>query len=374
MESKNLIHELRSTMGKLEVALGTITDCIVWTSEDGAIQWCNGAFDRLVSRPHIAILGAELVALLPLEEQGCPLPHAEHPVRLALASGPVEPHRAYALVGSGRQVLLTVSWTRVRFSSQDTSLVFLIQDVTERQRAAEEVRRAKEALAASYTELEAFSYSVAHDLRTPLRHVDGLSQVLLEDLADKIDDANKDVLLRIRAAAARMEQLIDDLLELSRVGRAQMSRERVNLSQLAESIAGQLQESQAERHASFVVADGLTTLGDARLLRVVLENLMGNAWKFTAPRAHVCIEVGACRGSEGTTAYFVRDNGVGFDMAYSHKLFGVFERLHGAEEFPGTGIGLATTQRIIQRHGGKIWAEGEIGKGATFYFALPERA
>jgi len=218
-------------------------------------------------------------------------------------------------------------------------------------------------------ELEAFSYSVSHDLRAPLRGIDGFSQALLEDYADSLDDQGKDYLQRVRAASQRMAQLIDDMLKLSRVTRAEMRHETVDLSALAHDIAGELQKTRPERQVDFVIAPGLVVNGDAQLLRAVLENLLGNAWKFTS--AHPCakIEFGIAE-YEGKPAYFVRDDGVGFDMAYVDKLFGAFQRLHAMNEFPGTGIGLATVQRIIHRHGGHVWAEGAVEQGATFYFTL----
>ncbi len=219
-------------------------------------------------------------------------------------------------------------------------------------------------------ELEAFSYSVSHDLRAPLRSIDGFSQALLEDYADRLDATGKNYLQRIRMAAQRMAELIDALLTLSRVTRAEMRRERVNFTALARTIATELQQRDPERQAEFIIPDGLVADGDRRLLRVALENLLDNAWKFTARQPSARIELGAAPQPGGMPAYFVGDNGAGFDMTYVQKLFGAFQRLHSQGEFRGTGIGLATVQRIIQRHGGRIWAEATVGKGATFYFTF----
>ncbi len=224
-------------------------------------------------------------------------------------------------------------------------------------------------LATINQELEAFSYSVSHDLRSPLRGIDGFSQALLEEYPDKLDDTGKDYLHRVRNASQRMGELIDDLLALSRVTRQEMRREPVELSALAHKIAAQLQENQADRPVEFAVQDGLITQGDSHLLRIVLEHLLGNAWKFTSKEPKARIEFGYTDNS-GEGAYFVRDDGVGFDMKYANKLFGAFQRLHSSKEFEGTGIGLATVQRILHRHGGRVWAEGKVGKGATFYFSL----
>jgi signal transduction histidine kinase len=218
-------------------------------------------------------------------------------------------------------------------------------------------------------ELEAFSYSVSHDLRGPLRGIDGFSQALLEDYADRLDAKGQDCLRRVRAASHRMAQLIDDMLTLSRVSRGEVRRERVDLSALARNILAELKEADAQRRVEVCLAEGVTATGDARLLRVVLENLLRNAWKFTGKHDSARIEFGVSE-SDGKRVYFVRDDGAGFDMAYMDKLFGPFQRLHAGTEFEGTGIGLATVQRIIHRHGGSVWADAAVGKGATFQFTL----
>lgn len=236
-------------------------------------------------------------------------------------------------------------------------------------RKAKELARSNDELVAVNKELEAFSYSVSHDLSAPLRSLDGFSQAMLEDYNDKVDEQGKDFLGRIRAASQRMGQLIDDLLELSRITRIEMHRETVDLTALAQTIAKELQEREPQRRVEFVIAQGAVADGDSRLLRVALDNLLGNAWKFTAKRPDARIEFGITR-HKGGTAYFVRDNGAGFDMTYADKLFDAFQRLHKPTEFPGIGIGLATVQRVIRRHGGSIWAEGAVGKGATFFFTL----
>ncbi len=218
-------------------------------------------------------------------------------------------------------------------------------------------------------ELETFAYSVSHDLRAPLRGIDGFSQALLEDYGDKLDEQGREYLGRVRAATQRMGHLIDDMLILSRVTRSEMRRETVDLTALAGVVMAELQKTQPERQMQFVVAEGLTVNGDAVLLRAVLDNLLGNAWKFTAKQTTARIELGVTL-HEGERAYYVRDDGVGFDMTYVGKLFSPFQRLHSASEFAGTGVGLATVQRIVYRHGGKVWAEGAVGRGATFYFTL----
>jgi signal transduction histidine kinase len=219
-------------------------------------------------------------------------------------------------------------------------------------------------------ELEAFSYSVSHDLRTPLRAIDGFSQALLEDYENVLDEEGKDYLRRVRKAAQRMGELIDDILKLSRVSRADMNVEEVNLSSLAKHLIEELQEADPSRKVETTITSGLTTVCDPHLIRVALTNLLHNAWKYSAKATNAKIEFGM-RQCDGEPIYFVQDNGVGFDMAYSDKLFGAFQRLHSDEEFSGTGIGLATVKRVISRHGGNIWAESHPGAGATFNFTLP---
>jgi light-regulated signal transduction histidine kinase (bacteriophytochrome) len=235
------------------------------------------------------------------------------------------------------------------------------------------VQQRTEALDASNRELEAFCYSVSHDLRAPLRSIDGFSQALLEDLEGTLDEGSARHLERIRAAAQRMGTLIDDLLNLSRITRTGLTPHAVDLSALARAVVDDHAEAQSGRAVDIVIADGLQATGDPRLLRQVLENLIGNAWKFTSKQPEARVEFGALN-KEGETIYFVKDNGAGFDPAYAERLFGVFQRLHSVAEFPGTGVGLAIVDRVVRRHGGRVWAEAMVGRGATFYFTLASSA
>ena len=218
-------------------------------------------------------------------------------------------------------------------------------------------------------ELEAFCYSVSHDLRAPLRSIRGFLQVLAERQGDRLDKQGQEFLRRAIESSEHMDRLITDLLKLSRAGRSELQRQLVGMSVLAASIAAELVQSDPQRAVSFKIGRHLHAQGDPRLLRIVLENLLGNAWKFTSRKTEAHVEFGFAPAPMG--AFFVRDDGAGFDAAFSGKLFGVFQRLHSGSEFPGTGVGLATVQRIIHRHGGRVWAEGAVDQGATFFFTLP---
>jgi signal transduction histidine kinase len=289
---------------------------------------------------------------------------AEQPTRLAFAARDQELRRlgfAYGLV-----VL-----------ASSTFAYWVLRMLTERRRAAHQIsalnadlQRWAADLEAANKELEAFNYAVSHDLRTPLTSIDGFSRALLEHYADILDAQGRDYLQRILEATQRMVDLIAALLALSHATQAEISRELVDVSALARAIAADLQQREPARRVEFVIADGLVAHGDARLLGVVLDNLFSNAWKFTARQPRARIEFGSLPPHADSPVFFVRDNGVGFDTAYADKLFGAFQRLHRRTEYPGTGIGLATVQRIIHRHGGRIWAEGAIEQGATFYFTL----
>jgi len=257
--------------------------------------------------------------------------------------------------------------------------VHVARDITERKQAEEEVKKLNKdlnnsviQLEAANRELEAFSSSVSHDLRAPLRTISGFSQALLEDYADKLDAEGRDSLKRIVAGTHRMGQLIDDLLNLSRITRTEMKRKRMNLSEMTANIAATLKKNEPDRRVDLIVAADVFAEGDGQLLLLVLDNLLRNAFKFTAKKQEVRIEFGVTE-QDGERIYFVKDNGAGFDMSYGGKLFQPFQRLHTIRDFPGTGIGLATVKRIINRHGGRTWIEGEPEKGAVVYFTLGEQ-
>jgi PAS domain S-box-containing protein len=270
----------------------------------------------------------------------------------------------------GRRIMLLNARQIERVLGKERIILLAIEDITERKELERGVVKARDAAEAANKELEAFSYSVSHDLRTPLRSIDGFSQVLLEDYQDKLDDTAKSYLDRVRKATQHMGRLIDDMLKLSRVTRSEFHHESVDLSTMVRAIAEELQQNNPDRAVEVVIREGVFVNGDPTLLKIALENLVNNAWKFSSREARPQFEFGTTV-KEGKTACFIRDNGVGFDMAYVDKLFGAFQRLHTSLEFPGTGIGLATVRRVFNRHGGQVWVEAEVGKGATFYFTLP---
>lgn len=365
---RTLIDQLHTTIGRLTLALALERDAFAWTDARGRIVWCNPAFDRLAGAEHIALLGEPLVDCLRLEHDGRLVVGDAHPARRIFADAHELVERYDARCGE-RRIVVEVFGRRGVIEGEPAA-VFVIQDITETVRSQVEMRQLNRRLVSANDELEAFSYSVSHDLRTPLRRIDGFSQALLEDHAGELDAQGKDYLHRLRNGVQRMAQLIDDMLRLSRVTRAELSWSEVDVSAICRAVAAELAASAPERRVELLIADGLTAWCDERLIELAIENLLGNAWKFTSKTPAARIEVGMA--SDGTEpAFFIRDNGAGFDVTRADRLFGAFQRLHGTDEFPGTGIGLAIVRRIVHRHGGRVWADSQVGRGATFYFTLP---
>lgn len=342
---------------------------------DGQIAMVNAQTERLFGYSRDALVGHDVEILLPDRHRARHIVERDNYVAAPVVRPMGEGRELFGVRADGSEFSVDISLSPVD-TDEGMLVIAAIRDITELKETERQIQdlnrrltRDNQELAAVNKELEAFSYSVSHDLRAPLRAIDGFSQALEEDYGDVLDGPGKDSLDRVRKAAQRMGQLIDDLLKLSRVTRQDMKPEEVDLSSLAREIADQCRASEPQRTVKIAVGEGLTAHGDPRLLRIALENLVGNAWKFTRDQSSACIEFGS-ECSDGKTAYFIRDNGVGFDMTYANRLFSAFQRLHDPKDFPGTGIGLATVQRIIHKHGGQIWADAKTGTGATFYFTL----
>ena len=366
---------------RLKAIIDSALDAIVTMDENGLITGWNVRAEAVFGWSAAEVIGHSMsTTIIPPQHRQA---HKQGLARfLSAGEGPILNQRLEitALHRNGDEFPVELAVTPIRLSSSWLFSAF-IRDITQRRRAEAEIRklnaeleeRVKQRTAqleAANKELETFSYSVSHDLRAPLRGIDGFSQALLEDCGDKLDDNGKKHLDRIRNASQHMGELVDDLLKLSRLTRSDVWYELVDLSRLAEMIATELRNAEPDRQAEFIIQKELKASGDRRLLQVVLENLVNNAWKFTSQIPHARIEFGALKQAPNEVVYFLRDNGAGFDMVYVHKLFAAFQRLHGVADFPGNGIGLATVQRIVQRHGGRVWAEAMVGQGATFYFTL----
>jgi PAS domain S-box-containing protein len=298
----------------------------------------------------------------------------------ALAGGVPVQLEEQAPSDDGLRTYITVKFPLIDGSGQAYAICGISTDITERKQAEEQVRRLNDELEqrvrertaeleASTRELDAFAYSVSHDLRAPLRSLEGFSEILHEDYADVLDEQGRDYLGRIQVNVERMAQMIDDLLHLSRATRVELRRERADISALAREVTAELGAAAPDRAVDVQIADGLVAPGDPHLIRLVLQNLLGNAWKFTAHKRDAVIRVDG-EEQDGIRVFVVQDNGAGFDMRYAQKLFSPFQRLHSTTDFEGTGIGLAIVHRIVTRHGGRIRAEGFPGRGATFRFSL----
>lgn len=371
---------LRESEARLSGIIESAMDAVITVDEDQKIILFNSAAERMFLYPREEAIGQPVDRFIPQRFRSEYKGHIE-------SSGTTQLTRRsragldalYGLRADGEEFPIEASISQIEADGRKIYTVIL-RDVTERALAEERNRRLNDdlelrvadrtaQLEAANSELESFSYSVSHDLRAPLRHINGFSQALLEDYSDKLDDIGKGFLNEVRGASREMAELIDDLLMLARVTRSEMDPQEVDLSSLAWEVIGELRKMEPDRVNAFEVQPDLFAVCDRRLARIVLVNLIGNAWKFTAKVDSTRIEFGQA-DVRGGPHFFVRDNGAGFDMAYANKLFGAFQRLHSGTEFEGTGIGLATVRRIVTRHGGEVWAEGENGKGAVFYFTL----
>ncbi len=352
---------------RLAAIVDASDDAIIGKTLDGTITSWNDGARQLFGYAADEVIGKSITVLIPEGRQ-----HEEIAILETLARGEVRRFDTVRRRKDGREVEVSVTSSPVRdVAGHVIGVSKVARDITERRRNELALARAKDAAEASNRELEAFSYSVAHDLRAPLRGMNGFAQLLLDDYGAKFDDEGRDWLSEILNNAKKMGSLIDALLSLSRVTRSEIRRIPVDLSNVVRTIANQLSAADSERSVEWVIQEQLRADFDPPLARALIDNLIGNAWKFTSKRREARIEFGEAT-KDGARAFYVRDNGAGFDMAYAEKLFAPFQRLHTTQEFDGTGIGLATVQRIVRRHGGRLWAEGVVDGGATFWFSIPD--
>jgi PAS domain S-box-containing protein len=372
------MHSRAKAEKKLDGFLGSMPDALVIVNAEGKIIRTNTHTGKLFGYTERELTGESIALLVP---ERLRQPQRQYYAGFFLQRAGHAPETTLELCGlrkDGQEFPIEIS-TRPLMAENGLLVTSAIRDITERKQVEKQIshlnkeleERAEE-LETANKELEAFSYSVSHDLRSPLQNIDSFSQILVEEYANRLDADGRDYIQRLRGSCQHMEEIIEALLALSNMTRHELVMDHCDLSALATSVAAELKQKDPDRLVDWVIVEGLTVQADTRLLRVVFENLFGNAWKFTAKRPRARIEFGALPQSNGSRTYFVRDDGAGFDMARANQLFSPFKRLHDQSQFRGTGVGLATVQRVIQRHRGKIWGEGKVDQGATFCFTLGE--
>jgi len=379
-ERKQAENALRENRELLDSIISGTPDPIYVKDTDGKYLLINQAAQEIMGKQADAVLGKDDAEIFPHQE----VPAILRGHRAVMETGTVDLFEDSMVDPLGRKrVFLSTKGPLHDAQGNLTGIFAIAHDVTDQKQAAEESYRLNEELdrrvaertaqlEAAIREQESFSYSVSHDLRSPLRHINSYAAILVEEHGAGLEDDGRELLERICKASSKMGKLIDDLLELARTSRIPLTEEPIDLSRMATLCSLMLKQTEKDRRVDFIIADGIQVLGDKTLMRLVLENLLNNAWKYTLQEKVALIEVGV-EIMNGQEVYYVSDNGAGFDMQYKDKLFGAFQRLHGAE-YEGNGIGLATVKRAIERHGGTIWAEGEVGSGATFYFTLGKEA
>lgn len=376
---------LRENEQWLATTLRSIAEAVIATDAIGRIRLFNPGAETLTGWSHQEALSHTIYEVLSLRDENTGLP-VPNPVQEVLESDDSLPVIQGSMLVSRSGETLAVEECAARIVDSFGRVlggVLVLRDITERRRQSAEIQKLNQELErrviertaeleAANRDMEAFSYSVAHDLRAPLRGIDGFSQLLIEHHASQLNEQGMGYLNRVRSATARMGELIDALLSLAKIGRTDMQRVQVDVSELVQSLVPEIVAAQPDHQVDIRVQEGVDAYADPRLLRIALYNLLDNAWKFTRKSRNARVVVGA-HSREGLTTYFVRDNGAGFEPLHAGRMFEAFERLHRHKEFSGTGIGLAIVQRVVQRHGGTIWAESQPGEGATFNFTLPRQ-
>jgi len=354
----------------LAAIVNSSDDAIIGKTIDGVITTWNPAAERMYGYAAEEIIGQPITVLCPPDR----VAEIQEILRKIRNDERVQYHETVRRRKDGTVFPVSVAISPVHDGQHDLiGASSIARDISERYRLQAELRHRTDDLEIAYRDLETFSYSVSHDLRAPLRAMGGLSRALLDDCGDSLSEAAIGYTRRIQAASERMTQLIDDLLNLARVSRAEIRLQVLDLGAEVADIAAELQRQGPDRHVHFTIQQPALATADPTLIRTVLQNLLDNAWKFTSGRDDAVIEFGMTPDETSGRRFFVRDNGAGFETADAGKLFKPFERLHSASQFPGTGVGLASVRQIVERHGGRTWAEGAPGAGATFYFTLPAK-
>jgi PAS domain S-box-containing protein len=377
---EQMAQALQASEERYRIVVDSQSELICRWRPDGTLTFVNEAYCRYFDKTREELIGHSFIPLIPEED------HAGIEAHFASLhkDNPVDSYEHRVIAPNGQ--IRWQRWTNhVVFDEQEQIVEFqsVGNDVTERRQAEMEVKRYREhleelvaqrtaELQASNKELEAFSYAIAHDLRSPLRSITSFSQILKADAAQKLNDEELDSLNRVITAGKYMAQLIDDILRLAKITQQEMHFASIDVSALCQQVAARLNQSEPDRSVTWKIAQGINVWGDHKAVAILIDNLLENAWKFTRDASNATIEVGASH-HQGEEAFFVKDNGVGFDMQYANKLFRAFQRLHHPREFEGTGIGLATVRHIVERHGGRVWVQAAEGKGATFYVSLPKR-
>jgi PAS domain S-box-containing protein len=354
---------------KFQTLFDLAPDAMLVSNRNGKIHLANSQAEKIFGYSKVELIGLTIESLVPKRYRDIHVQHRESfmaaPRTRSMGKGP----DLFAVRKDESEVPVEISLSPLVLNHELFTLC-AVRDITERKKIYDELKLKTERLEILNSELESFSYSVSHDLRAPLRAIDGFSQILLEKYSNKIDERGISYLQKVRSGSQNMAQLIDHLLQLARIPRLNMTRQSIDLGIIARNILDEFIATEPHRSVKIEIDEGLVVYGDAELLRILMASLLQNAWKFTAKRSVAVIEIGKDNLQEDKHCFFVRDNGAGFEMSYADKLFKPFQRLHNVAEFPGTGIGLATVQRIVRRHGGEVWAEGVVGQGATVHFTL----